>query len=440
MAFCYEILVILVMLTFTAICVAYEMGLASISQSRINVLLRQKKRGAEEASFMKGRMEASLAIAQLGITLAAAIAAATGGAGIVEEFAPYLHASWGISEPLSKIISLIVLIIPFTFVTIVFAELVPKVYAYSNRERVVLRLSPAMKRVGTITYPAIMIMEMLVKKVVGIVTRRQHLGGAEDRARGLHELIAAASLAKASNLLGEREEKIVVSAANLSARRVRDIMLPAKDIYTITAGSSLMDAFLKAHLDMHTRFPVCSKENDPQTIQGYVNFKDMVVALKSTPSEATINGVTRPITRVDEDMSLSHVLEQMMRDKTHIVVVASQKGRVLGMVTLEDIIEQLVGEIEDEFDRLSTRIQPYGSSWIMGGGVPMTTVASTLGLNWTGKFPDGKVPNLIKWCTQKMGRSPARGEVVESDNVRVIARKFRRKIMSEAIVSLIETA
>lgn len=118
MSFLYELIVILFMLTCTAICVAYEMALASISQPRINVLVHQKRRGANEAAFMKGRMEASLAIAQLGITLAAAIAAATGGAGIVESFSPYLHNSWGMSETISKIIALVVLIIPFTFFTI----------------------------------------------------------------------------------------------------------------------------------------------------------------------------------------------------------------------------------------------------------------------------------------------------------------------------------
>lgn len=441
MTFIYELIVIILMLGCTAVCVAYEMGLASISRSRIAVLVGQKKRGAAEAEYMKGRMEASLAIAQLGITLAAAIAAATGGAGIVEEFAPYLHAHWGLSAVIAKIIALVVLIIPFTFVTIVFAELVPKVYALHNRDRVVLKLSPAMKLVGRLTYPAIRLMETVVKRVVGLVSGGRGAAGA-DRAReyGLHELLAAASLARTSKLLSDREEKIVAAAAGLSSRRVRDVMLPASEIYMIDAGSSLTDALLKAHLDMHTRFPVCAKEGDPQTISGYLNFKDIVVALKGSPADMTINGITRPISRVDEQSSLSQVLEKMMREKTHIVIVASAAGRVLGMVTLEDIIEQLVGEIEDEFDRASTRVQRYGESWIMGAGVAMTTVAATLGLDWSGRFPQGRVPTLIDWCAAVAGRPPGRGEVIERDGLRVLPRKFRRKRMSEAIVSLAPVA
>ena len=437
MYFCYELVVIIVMLCCTAVCVAYEMALASITRSRIAVMAKHKRRGAPEAEFMKDRMEASLAIAQLGITLAAAIAAATGGAGVVEEFAPYLHSHWWVSAFLAKIIALVILILPFTFVTIVFAELVPKVYALHNRDRVVLRLSPAMKLVGRITSPAIMIMETVVKRVVGMMSKGHGSAAVQAREYGFHELMAAVSLARTSKILGDREEKIVRAAANLSVRRVREVMLPASEIYMIDAGSSLMDALLKAHLDMHTRFPVCAGGNDPQAINGYVNFKDIVVALKSSPGETTIQGITRPITQVEAQMTLSLVLEKMMRETTHIVIVSSADGRVLGMVTLEDIIEQLVGQIEDEFDRASTRIQPYGAAWVMGGGVPMTTVASTLGLDWAGKYPQGRVPTLIDWCAAASGHPPARGEIIEGDSLRVFPRKFRRKNMSEAIVNLV---
>jgi len=434
--FYYELLVIAAMLILNAVFAAYEMGLASISKARIAFLVSEKKRGAADAAFMKERMEASLAVVQLGITLVGALAAATGGAGVQESFAPYLRAEWNLSQTTSQILAIAFLIVPLTFAIIVFAELVPKMIALNNKEWIVLKLSPPMKLLSAVTYPLVSVIELVVKKVVSIVARwsPEKLSG---RGLWLHELRAAVSLARTSKLLGEREEKIVLSAAHLSTRPVRDIIIPAQDISMICVGDSLPEALVKAHLDMHTRFPVCMKENDPQSIEGYVNFKDIVTALRVNPSDPTIRGISRPIKKVREDVALSHLLEQMIQEKTHIVIVSSEHGAILGMVTLEDIIEELVGEIEDEFDRLPTHVHSLGSSWIMGGGVPMNTVASTVGLDWWGKFDSGRVPTLAEWCAHKAGSPLKGGETIESDNLRVVPRKFRRKKILEAAVTVI---
>lgn len=436
--FGYELAVIVIMLVFNAVFAAYEMGLASISHARIVLLSNEKKKGAAEAAFMKDKMEASLATIQLGITMVGVVAAATGGAGVQETFVPYLQYSLDISETISRILAIVLLMIPLTFVIIIFGELVPKMLALNNKEWVVLKLSPAMKVLSQIVYPVVSVVEIIVKKMVGLLTR---WGGIESSSQGhwLHELRAAVSLARTSKLMGEREEKIVLAAAHLSTHLVRDIMMPAQDISTIYIGSSLSEALVKAHLDMHTRFPVCIKENDPQSIEGYINFKDIVSALRVNPSDPTIKGISRPIKKVSEDMPLSRLLEEMIREKNHIVIVTSSEGTILGMVTLEDIIEELVGEIEDEFDRPPTHIHPYGAScWIVGGGVSMGAVASTAGLDWSSKFGDSKVPTVAEWCAQQVGQPLKGGETIESDGLRVVPRKFRRKKVSEAMVTVIE--
>jgi len=431
--FDYELGVIILMLVFNAVFAAYEMGLASISRARISILVNEHKKGAAEAAFMKDRMEASLAVIQLGITLFAAIAAAAGGVGAQASLAPYLAQSWHITMTLANVIAVTVVIIPLTLATIVFAELVPKMFALNNKEWIVLRLSPIMKVLAKIIDPFVSVIEIVVKKIVAAIARMQP-ETRDAQTPWLHELHAAVSLARTSKLMGAREEKIVLAAAHLSTHLVRDIMIPAQDISMVYAGSTLSHALLKAHLDMHTRFPVCMVENDPQSIERYLNFKDIVSALRVNPSDPTIKGISRPITKVQEDLPLSKLLEMMIQEKTHIVVVVSGDNIVLGMITLEDIIEELVGEIEDEFDRLPTHIHPCPTGWIMGGGVPMTTVASTAGLDWSAKFA-GRVPTLAEWCDQTLGKPLEGGETVEADNLRVIPRKFRRKKLQEAIVS-----
>jgi putative hemolysin len=292
-----------------------------------------------------------------------------------------------------------------------------------------------MKITAQVIDPFVSVIEVVVKKLVAAVARMQP-ETRDGQTPWIHELRAAVSLARTSKLMGEREEKIVLAAAHLSVHLARDAMIPVQDISMIYAGSTLAQALVKAHLDMHTRFPVCMVESDPQSIERYLNFKDIVSALRVNPTDPTVRGISRPIARVKEDMPLSKLLEMMIQEKTHIVIVVSNEDRIMGLITLEDIIEELVGEIEDEFDRLPTHVHPCPAGWIMGGGVPMTTVASTVGLDWSGKFT-GRVPILAEWCNQKFGSPLKGGETIESDKLRVVPRKFRRKKLQEAIVSVI---
>jgi putative hemolysin len=433
--FIYGLAVIVAMLALNAVFAAYEMGLASISRARLAILLTEHRKGAGDAVYMKDRMEASLAVVQVGVTVLGAIAAATGGAGATEELSPYVQ-QWGLSETVAHVIVVAMVVLPLTFVTIVFAELVPKMIALHNNEWVVLRLSPIMRLLSWAVYPVVWITEAVVKVVLKLLHKGQAQSGAQSQ--WLHELRAAVSLARTSKLLGAQEEKIVLAAAQMSARPVRDIVIPAQDMSLIYVGSTLMEALVQAHMDMHTRFPVCLRPNDPQSVETYVNFKDIVAALRVNPKDPSLKGISRPITKVQADMALSSLLEMMIQQKTHIVLVLSQEGTVLGLVTLEDVLEELVGEIEDEFDRLPVHVHPCGTaSWIMGGGVPMTTVAATAGLDWSGAFGGGRVPVLAEWATQNAPEGLRGGEAIERQGLRVVPRKFRRKRLSDALVSVI---
>ncbi|MBN1869355.1 MAG: HlyC/CorC family transporter [Candidatus Omnitrophica bacterium] len=434
MFFGYEILVIALMLFVNAVFASYEMALASISRARLLTLCQLKKRGSEEAAYMKDRMEASLAVVQLGITLAGAIASATGGAGANKFFTP-LFTEMGISHFYAEIISVACVVVPLSAFTIIFAELVPKMFALDNRESVCLSLSPVMKAIAGIADPAVSFFEAIVKKIMLIGKKKGEGESADSREKqSLHELKAAAAIARTSRLIGAQEEKIVLSAAQLSQRKVADIMLDVDYISMIPVTDSLSDALIKAHLDMHTRFPVCEKGGDPQTIIGYLNFKDIVNALKMSSENPTVRGITRPIKKVLAETPLSQVLSEMMREKAHIALVISNEQKTLGLIALEDIIEELVGEIEDEFDRLPVFVQPVGSGWIIGGAVPMKVVASTLGMELPVENMTERTPTLAEWVAGKLGREIEGGEIMSFDNISVTVRKLRRRKLAEALV------
>ena len=436
MSFGYEILIVIVLMLFVnAVFAAYEMALVSISRARLLTLCQQKKRGAEEAAYMKDRMEASLAVVQLGITLAGAIAAATGGSGVQESFMPFFT-KMGIPSFYAEILSLGCLVVPLSAFTIIFAELVPKMFALDNRESVCLGLSPTMKVIARIADPAVSFFEMIVKKIM-IFGRKKKGGESADflDKQSLYELRAAAALARTSLLIGAQEEKIVLSAAQLSRRKVTDIMWDVEYISMIPVTDSLSDALIKAHLDMHTRFPVCEKAGEPQTIIGYLNFKDIINALKINAKNPSVKEITRPIKKLLAGTPLSQALSEMMQERTHIAIVVSEEREALGMITLEDIIEDLVGEIEDEFDRLPAHVQPCGSGWIVGGAVSMKVVASTLSIELSIKNITERTPTLAEWVAEKLGRDIEGGEILSFDDILVTVRKLRRRKLAEALIA-----
>jgi len=436
MYFINELLIILIMITLNAVFSAYEMALASISRTKLTYLVKTKKKGSTEALFMKDRMEASLAAVQLGVTFVGSIAAAIGGAGVTEVLNPYFQKNLGLSKVMAESLSLATLVIPLSSFTIIFAELIPKTYAIKNSEWVILKLSKTMLYFTYIAYPVIASLENIVKAANKFIGKKlPNNNPVSDTQSSLHELTAALSVARTSRLIDAQQEKIVMSAAQLSLRPIKEIMIPVAEICMIPQNSTLADALIRAHLDMHTRFPVCENINDPQTIQGYINFKDIMAAIKINTEDPTIKGTIRPIKKFADTAPISKVLERMIQEKLHIGLVENAQKQIIGMITQEDIIEELVGEIEDEFDRLPNHIHPYGNQWLVGGAVTMSALAKTLGLDWTPSSDDESDLKLADWCERKFAKPFNGGEIISGNGFQITVRKLRRKKISEAFVA-----
>ncbi len=432
MPFLIEIVVIIIMLALNGVFVAFEMALASVSKARLMVLAGRRIKGADESVFMKDNIEASFAVVQLGITVSTAIAAATGGLSASDSLKPWLVEQAHVPQVLSAVIALVIWVIPLSSVTIVFSELLPKIIALNNRDRICLRLAPFMKALYFAVSPVVRVFERVVKMLIKRFFKEYSSSSSSEQS--LQDLHAAASLARTSSLIGAQQERIVVAASELSRRPVKDIIIPIADVSTIPLSASLSQALIRAHMDMHTRFPVCAQEGNNQTIKGYVNFKDIIAALRLNPSDPSIRGILRPIRSVEGDRPIAHALEIMMQGGHHIMLVAGKSGATVGMVALEDIIEELVGDIEDEFDRLPTYAHPYGAGWIMGGGIPMENVRKSLGLE---PASEPVSERLCDWCARHAPADIQGGEILEADGLRVTLRKFRRHKVSEAAVTAV---
>jgi putative hemolysin len=424
-----EVLIILAMIAVNSVLAAYEIALASVTLARLGVLAEEKKPGAVAALFMKKNIEGSLAGIQLGITLVGAIAAATGGASAGNQIAPLLQTWLGFSPNFAEFVAITLVVIPLTAFTILFGELVPKVFALRNKERVCLLMSPALWWFVTLVRPVVWVLETLVVALTSWSEKRLQIRNENSE---LQELRASVALARTARLIGVQEEQIILRAANLTTRPVQEIMLPAQAMNMLDAHATLAEALAAAHHDMHTRYPVTEQPGDPSQIVGYVNFKDMVAHLASASEGTSLREIVREILSFSTEMPVSTCLQRLIQERAHIALVRDTDNRVLGMVTMEDMLEELVGDIEDEYDRLPTHLHASGRGWLVGGGIRLEQLRQVTGLPFPYPGQSEEAQSLNDWICQERLHPLKGGEVVELPGGRVVVRKIRRHRVLEA--------
>jgi len=424
------------MLALNALFAAYEMALASVSRTKLSILVQEKQSGAEHALYMKDHLEGSLAVAQIGMTLVGTVAAAYGGAGADNWFTPWLVDHLHVSPATANIAAMMLVVLPLSFITIVFAELTPKTYAIKNKEFVILKLSFIMRILYTVLTPVVKIMEGIVRWA----TRHTESPVSDPKTvqqHALTDLRTAAAIASSSRLFGKTEEKMVLSSAQFCVRKIREIQVPLEQVYMLDADDSIADTFIKAHLDMHTRFPVRATPDDSQNIIGYLNFKDIFLSTKvsSSGTPTTARSIVRPIMRLEADTMISGALEKLMKNKQHICLV-TEGTRITGILTLEDIFEELVGEIEDEYDFSPAYVRPFGQALAASATAKMNDIFERLELPLPADVPSNQT--VEQWVQQKLQHSPTKNEKIRANGLLLETRKFRRHKLVEVLISKAE--
>jgi putative hemolysin len=311
-----------------------------------------------------------------------------------------------------------------TVVMIQWAEILPKTLGSRHRRRVAILFGKALQLLVIGLTPIVAIARRL---------NRPFEERAPDVPPSIDEIRALASDARSSDVIGAAEDEIIGRAAGLTRIGVRDIMVPRAEISALSTDMSFEEALIHAHIDAHTRFPLC-EGGRIDDILGYVNLKELVAILHTNPKVPTLRGIARPIHRVTPDTTASALTRSFTKEHVHVAVVVDELGKTLGMITMEDLVEQLVGNLEDEFDRLPARVHDLGGSVLMvGGGAAMSRVLEKFGVK-----AEGPPMSVSAFLDARLGRRPARGDQVTVHGVRIVVRRIRRGRVFEATVTRVE--
>lgn len=308
----------------------------------------------------------------------------------------------------------------FTFAMLQYTEILPKTLGvYFNRTIAIWIARPLFLAIRVLT-PVIHVLHLLNRPFEGRRTEKRPPAT-------LEEITSLAMMARLSKHIGPHQERIINRAAKLSQTSVRQVMIPIEQVSMLSTAQTLNQALIAAHIDAHTRFPVCECD-DRTRVLGYINFKEMIYYMSTNPSDPSLKGIIRPVHFVDPSSSASDLLKTFIDQHEHMAIVRDGEGRSLGLITLEDLIEEMVGELEDEFDRLPRHVHSLsGGTWMFGGGVPTSEVAAKLGGQ-----PMAAGGTLAAWLERALGQPPKPGQVLRHDGMEFMVRRVRRGRVFEA--------
>ena len=325
--------VIGICLLLNAILSAMEMSFVSVSKPQLKLFAKQGDRRAQALLTLRSNPERTLSVLQIGITLVGAISAAIGGIGADENLSPWFHEHYGISEQAADVVAIVVAVVPITFASVVLGELVPKTLAIHNPMRIALWSAPLLVLGDSVLSPLVSVLEGSTR-VVTKLFRRASVTTSE----------AGDGNEVSLEHLSEAHQQYVLNLYHIEKLRMRDILLPWEKVSRITNGMVTNEVVGFVVASGHTRLPV----TDQGEVVGILHTKEFMAYL-STGAE-NWQSLIRPVLKVNENDSILKVLRMMQEKRSHMSIVLHSDKSIAGLATLEDIIEEIVGDIFDEDD------------------------------------------------------------------------------------------
>jgi CBS domain containing-hemolysin-like protein len=415
----WYLLLALVFVLANGFFVAAEFALVKVRPTQFADLLERGSSRAKMTRRIQKRLDAYLAAAQVGITFASLALGWIGEPAFAVVLMPILHGLGTFAEPVAHSISITVSFILISALHIIFGEQVPKFLAIERPVGTALWTAHPLHWFYSVTYPAIWVLRTLTNGALRIFGIRVN---EEETVHSVDELRMILASSEKAGILSEENREIIEGVFQFSKRTARQIMVPRTDVAFLSTTRSIEENLELIRKTRHTRYPLCDGSLD-QTI-GLIHMKDLLLAQLRGPARR-LEDMKREILFVPENSTVESLLSQFIEQKTHMAVVLDEYGGASGIVSLENITEELFGQIQDEFDRERPEIEPLGSGrYRVRGDYLIEDLADRLKID-LGE-PDEET--IGGYVAARLGREVAPGDRVELGELSISvleAERFR---------------
>lgn len=413
-----EILVLIVLLFFSAFFSASETALTSLSHLRIQRLLEKKVPGAKLLAKLKenpsgflstiliGNNLVNIAAAALATTIAIQLSEAGGWGGV------------GIAVSLATGLT--------TFLILVFGEITPKTLAINKAEQFSLVATPIIFGLQVILTPIAYLIGFFSRPLIWLLGGKSPEKGPFITEEEINLVLAAG---EKEGVIEEEEREMISSIFEFGDTIVREVMTPRPDIVAAEVTEPLARVMEQIMESGHSRVPVY--EGTLDNVIGVIYAKDL---LRHKEAGTAVRDIVRQAIFVPETKKISELLHEMQSARTHVALIVDEYGMTSGLVTMEDLIEEIVGEIHDEFEREEKAIEKIDETTVMvSGKLSISDINDRLGIN----LPEEEYDTIGGFVFGKLGKLPAVGNVLRFDNLLIsVERLHRRRITRLKIVKL----
>ena len=384
---------------------ATEIALVSLRESQLKQIAQRGRRG-ERVARLAQNPNRFLAAVQIGVTAAGFFSAAFGATTLADDVTPAL-VGWGMSADLAEPLALVVITLAIVYLSLVLGELAPKRLALQRAESVATVAAPPLDRFASLMRPVIWLLSRSTDLVVRLLGGNPEVGREQITEEELRDLLSG------HEALSEEEREIVEDVFAAGDRQVREVMRPRTEVDFLDAALPVYQAVKMATDLPHSRYPVVRGSSDD--VVGFVHVRDLFAPDVANRS-VRVGELVREIVMLPGTKRLLPALSEMRRAGAHIAVVVDEYGGTAGIVTLEDLVEELVGDIRDEYDAADEfPAGARGGAMDVDGLLNIEDFAEQTGV----ELPDGPYETVAGYVMATLGRLPGEGDSVPIDGHRL---------------------